>query len=219
MRDQPSWRTFEHEVGLLVEAFGYTVEVTPASNDFGADVIAIKRGRRVAIQCKFYASGRIGHPVIISLSGARAYYKADEAICFSTSAFTKQAHETAQRLSIHLADKKRIIDLCREVSFTLPNLTCLLVGDQQFLLREEGLKTIGRDESCDIRLQSDLVSRAHCRLLRQGGTLMVEDLKSTNGTLLNDRRLVAPVALNYGDILSFGDLRATVVMQSVGFQT
>ena len=48
---------------------------------------------------------------------------------------------------------------------------------------------------------------------------MVEDLKSTNGTLLNDRRLVAPVALNYGDILSFGDLRATVVMQSVGFQT
>lgn len=73
MQDQPPWRAFEHEVGLLVSAFGYVVEVTPASNDFGADVIAVKRGRRVAIQCKFYASGRIGHPVKISLSGAKAF--------------------------------------------------------------------------------------------------------------------------------------------------
>lgn len=205
---------FEHEVGLLVGAFGYTVEVTPASNDFGADVIAMKRGRRVAIQCKLYASGRIGHPVIISLSGARAYYNADEAICFATCSFTKQAHETAEKLSIHLVDGKKMIDLCREVSFTLPSRTCLQIGRQVFGLQRDGLLTVGRDESCEVRLDSGLVSRAHCRLLRKGGSLMIEDLGSTNGTLHNDRRLMSPVALNYGDRLSFADLEAMVVMRN-----
>jgi hypothetical protein len=211
---EPAWRTFEHEIGLLVEAFGYTVEVTPGTNDFGADVIAVKRGRRVAIQCKLYSSARIGHPVIINLSGAKAYYGAEEAICIATSVFTKQARVTAEKLSIHLVDKDKMIQLCREVTFTLPSLTYLKAGVQVFSLRKEGGVIVGRDESCGIRLHSNHISREHCMLVRKGGTLLVRDLNSTNGTLVNSQKLAGSAVLNYGDIITIGDQNISIILKN-----
>jgi hypothetical protein len=63
---------------------------------------------------------------------------------------------------------------------------------------------IGRGDRCAIRLQDTYVSQVHARLYAKNGAWHVEDLGSTNGTLLNDRRVDAPVEVHAGDVLKIG---------------
>ena len=63
---------------------------------------------------------------------------------------------------------------------------------------------IGRSDRCAIRLQDTYVSQVHARLYAKNGAWHVEDLGSTNGTLLNDRRVDAPVEVHAGDVLKIG---------------
>ena len=63
---------------------------------------------------------------------------------------------------------------------------------------------IGRGERCAIRLQDTYVSQVHARLYTENGAWYVEDRGSTNGTLLNDRRVDAPVEVHAGDVLKLG---------------
>lgn len=62
---------------------------------------------------------------------------------------------------------------------------------------------IGRAPSATIRLQDDGVSRRHARLVHQDGQVIVEDLKSANGVLVNGQR-VERMVLNDGDKIQVG---------------
>lgn len=64
--------------------------------------------------------------------------------------------------------------------------------------------TLGRGE-VEIRLDDPLVSNRHARIVREGGTLVLEDLGSTNGTWLNDSTLGGPTPLHAGDRIRLGD--------------
>lgn len=71
-------------------------------------------------------------------------------------------------------------------------------------------KTVGRAPTADFMIDTGLVSRLHCRLtVMPGGHLIVEDLESTNGTFVNDRR-VRRSALVAGDRLRLGRLELIV---------
>lgn len=73
-----------------------------------------------------------------------------------------------------------------------------------FRLLPGAIKTIGRAARADFVVDAPLVSRIHCRLTASGrGDLHVEDLGSTNGTYVNDRR-VRRAALASGDVLRVG---------------
>ncbi len=48
---------------------------------------------------------------------------------------------------------------------------------------------IGRSESADIQLDDRWVSRQHCRVDVQEGVIVVEDLESRHGTLVNNKRV------------------------------
>ena len=48
---------------------------------------------------------------------------------------------------------------------------------------------IGRDARCQLRPRSAVVSLFHCVILRTGSRVSVQDLGSTNGTIVNDRCL------------------------------
>ena len=63
---------------------------------------------------------------------------------------------------------------------------------------------IGRGPSSDIRLTDTYASTAHARITNRNGTWMVEDLGSTNGTYLNQRRVTSPAALAPGDRIRVG---------------
>lgn len=64
--------------------------------------------------------------------------------------------------------------------------------------------TLGRSPGCGVALQDTTVSQVHARLFRQGGTLWIEDLGSTNGTWVNRSKVSAPVALKRGDRVAVG---------------
>lgn len=78
-------------------------------------------------------------------------------------------------------------------------------GRAVFLNWENGI-TIGRKSDNQIALKDNLISSHHCRILRSNGKWYVEDLNSTNGTFLNDRR-VTLASLNPGDVLKLGRYR------------
>jgi hypothetical protein len=63
---------------------------------------------------------------------------------------------------------------------------------------------IGRAEACQIRLSDTYVSSFHARIFSRDGEWFVEDLGSTNGTYLNQRRLTAPSAVRAGDKVKLG---------------
>ncbi len=71
---------------------------------------------------------------------------------------------------------------------------------------EAGAVTIGRALETDIVITSNRVSREHARIRREGRHWTLEDLGSTNGSFLNDERLLKPVELRDGDTLMIGDV-------------
>jgi pSer/pThr/pTyr-binding forkhead associated (FHA) protein len=75
---------------------------------------------------------------------------------------------------------------------------------QSFQLKMFGETTVGREEGRDIRLEQDAtVSRRHGRIENEGGTFVVYDEGSSNGTKVNGVR-VTRQALKPGDIVQFG---------------
>lgn len=66
------------------------------------------------------------------------------------------------------------------------------------------LKTVGRAPRSDFVVDSALVSRVHCRLeLSANNELELEDLGSTNGTLVNGRK-ITKAKLADGDVVTIG---------------
>ena len=63
--------------------------------------------------------------------------------------------------------------------------------------------TIGRDESCDIAIEDDSVSRQHCELKWIEDDWFVEDLESMNGTFVNGHR-VDRAPLRNDDLIKAG---------------
>jgi pSer/pThr/pTyr-binding forkhead associated (FHA) protein len=70
---------------------------------------------------------------------------------------------------------------------------------------ESGTTSIGRSSASDIVLKNDdFASGRHARLTRHGGLLYVEDIDSTNGTFVNDRKAVGATPLKSGDRVRVG---------------
>ena len=66
--------------------------------------------------------------------------------------------------------------------------------------------TVGRAPGCGVVLEDDtFVSQVHARLFRRGRETYVEDLGSTNGTLVNGERISEVTRLHRGDQVQFGN--------------
>ncbi len=63
---------------------------------------------------------------------------------------------------------------------------------------------VGRDPNAGMALLDPQVSRKHFRLTAREGGAVLEDLGSTNGTFVNDRRVTATRALVTGDTVRVG---------------
>jgi pSer/pThr/pTyr-binding forkhead associated (FHA) protein len=84
-----------------------------------------------------------------------------------------------------------------------------------FRLTPGAIKTVGRAPRADFILDAALVSRLHCRLTATDGHVEVEDLSSTNGTFVNDKK-VDRANLASGDRLRVGRVELTVERQTLG---
>jgi uncharacterized protein YraI len=66
------------------------------------------------------------------------------------------------------------------------------------------LLTIGRAQDNDVVLDDPQVSRYHAHLMRHGDEIIIEDLGSTNGTLVNGRRIAGPHVLQPSETIAVG---------------
>ncbi len=74
---------------------------------------------------------------------------------------------------------------------------------------------IGRDSHCAVYLPIDNVSREHARILRNGEQFTVEDLDSTNGTFVNNVRIVSCI-LHHSDQIRIGIAKMTLTRVNPG---
>ncbi len=74
---------------------------------------------------------------------------------------------------------------------------------------------VGRSESCQLRPKSESVSRKHCIIVLKDGKVLIQDLKSRNGTFVNEKRLPSDKAkvLKAGDHLRIGKLSFELVIE------
>src|SRR5213075_977419 len=77
-----------------------------------------------------------------------------------------------------------------------------LKGHQLSLKRE--CTVLGRQNDAAVVLESATVSRHHARIVYRDDSYLVEDLKSANGTFVNDRPVREAVRLTDGDTLRLG---------------
>ena len=85
---------------------------------------------------------------------------------------------------------------------------CLVIAQgpekgESFPIEAESAK-VGRDPSCNIVLTDAQVSRQHLRVFSRGKEWFLEDLRSSNGTLLNGRQIQVERLLE-GDIIIMGE--------------
>jgi pSer/pThr/pTyr-binding forkhead associated (FHA) protein len=65
--------------------------------------------------------------------------------------------------------------------------------------------SIGRSSEADLRIDDRYASGLHARIFSRDGRTYVEDMSSTNGTLLNDATLQGEAELIDGDVVRIGD--------------
>jgi hypothetical protein len=65
--------------------------------------------------------------------------------------------------------------------------------------------SIGRSKDCDVQIDDRYASSLHARVFERGGRTFVEDMSSTNGTLLNGATLKGEAELIDGDTVQIGD--------------
>ena len=65
---------------------------------------------------------------------------------------------------------------------------------------------LGRRSTSDLVLDDPHVSRAHAAIRKTAGAVLIEDLKSTGGTFVNDEAVQGSAALKHGDTVKFGNI-------------
>ena len=71
---------------------------------------------------------------------------------------------------------------------------------------------IGRGDDCHLRVRSDKISRQHCQIDVEGAKVVVRDLGSRNGTLVNEQRIEGDLELKAGDVIQVGPLQFEVMI-------
>lgn len=168
--------------------------------------------------CEFDFNGhtaqvRILHPDnIVSINGIRIKDKAElkpgDLIVFSEVRARAVAVEKAAPAPVRAKEAPVDDDGRTKVRMALPKYVLRGVSGPTFgkVFPVHGTVTIGRQNDCEIPIPSEEVSRRHAELRLTPDGVMVEDLGSSNGTYVNDKRITRQV-LKPGDELRLDTIR------------
>ena len=138
-------------------------------------------------------------------SGQTRIFRADD-----TSASPEAPGEgEEQSTAVISSEEAKKHGLAREV------VEVVVEGGGTYTLEGRGPWSVGRSEDSDIVVSDPNVSRRHARLIRSENGFVVEDLGSTNGTLL-DGAPIERERIESGDELTFGGINARFVRRGGG---
>jgi restriction system protein len=119
--DKMNGREFEHYLGVLFKSQGYSVNVTKASGDYGADLVITKEGKKIVIQAKRY-SKNVSLKAVQEAVSSIAYYGASEAWVITNSKFTDSAIKLAKSNNVKLFDRHELVEMISKMNpSTIPD--------------------------------------------------------------------------------------------------
>ena len=92
-------------------------------------------------------------------------------------------------------------------ALTLTSLTDYNLASQRYT---KTVVILGRDPACDYPIDDQTISSKHAQLSFHHQQWWLEDLRSTNGTYLNNETVTSPVVVTNGDRLRLGHLGVKV---------
>lgn len=96
---------FEEHCAAYLRRRGFKkIEFTKGSGDQGVDILAKRRGKTYAIQCKNYQKP-VGNKAVQEAYAGMQYYDCDKGMVMTNSTFTKGAVELAERTGVALWGK------------------------------------------------------------------------------------------------------------------
>ena len=89
-----------------------------------------------------------------------------------------------------------------------------------FTLEDQTEWIIGRDLECDIQVESDSISRKHFKIQKEGNQYLISDLKSANGTCVNDTELTPGKAypLRSSDVIYILDIEILFEIKNLSLE-
>jgi len=99
-----------------------------------------------------------------------------------------------------------------------PPARCWLLWNDRVIVLQDGDNTVGRDPQCPVWLDASGVSRRHARIktVRGDDAVLVQDLGSKNGTLVQNRPITGEVRLTDGAVIQVGSVQLTLRVWSEG---
>ncbi len=93
-----------------------------------------------------------------------------------------------------------------------------LVWNERVIVLEDGENTVGRDPECTVWLDASGVSRHHARIrtVRGDEAVLLQDLGSKNGTLVQHSPITGQVRLTDGAVIQIGSVELTLRVWSEG---
>lgn len=99
---------FEELLAAHFKKAGYRVSLTPANNDYGADLVLKNKKEIIVVQAKRY-KGKVSNSAIQEVVAAMPYYNATRAMVVTNSYFTKNAKTLANANQVILWDRNDLI--------------------------------------------------------------------------------------------------------------
>jgi restriction system protein len=106
--DDMSGPQFERFVAALLQSQGYKTILTPATNDYGVDIVAERTGVRIAVQCKRHGENLSRDCVSDAVAGKHVY-KCGTAMVVTNRRFRSGAMTLAQSTNCILVDRDELI--------------------------------------------------------------------------------------------------------------
>jgi hypothetical protein len=106
----------------------------------------------------------------------------------------------------------RMAEPLEERARTRQETALLLIDGKRLVVGPTGV-TMGRSRQCDVVLDDPNVSRQHAEIRPRGGSWVLTDLGSTNGSSLNGRRIEGPEVVKPGDEIELGTSVMTFTLE------
>lgn len=113
-----------------------------------------------------------------------------------------QESEASGRTMIY-STAERVAEPLGERARARQQTALLLMGGKRLVVGSGGV-TLGRSRQCDVTVDDPNVSRTHAEIRPRGGSWVLSDLGSTNGSRLNGHRVGGSEVLKPGDEIELG---------------
>jgi hypothetical protein len=120
--------------------------------------------------------------------------------------------ESAAGRTMVYSTAERVAESLQEPARQQQRTALLLMDGKRLVIGPEGV-TLGRSRQCDVMVDDANVSRQHAEIRARGGSWVVTDLDSTNGSRLNGRTLSQPTVLKPGDEIELGTTTLTFSLE------